>query len=146
MSKIRKFLEDLEIVGYSDVLTADLVPRIVPPVFRFCAAPRRLVIPPFRLVDDHVEGGIEGDESDLDRFVGNEQATRIQQPIQARPKHHLWIDEHFKPQYGPEEEVIEQLRAMAKKEIRLAWDAVHTKDFEKALQLAHWSCSLVVQG
>ncbi len=129
-------LTDLEIVGYSDVLTDDLVPRIVPPIFRLRADPGRLVIPPFRLVDDHVEGGIEGDESDLDRFVGNEQATRIQQPIQARPKHHLWIDEHFKPQYEPDGKVIERLRTVAKQNIPLAWEAVHDRDFDAALQLA----------
>jgi len=129
-------LADLEIVGYSDVLTVDLVPRIVPPIFRFRAEAEKLLIPPFRLIDDHVEGGIEGDESDLDRFVGNEQATRIPQPIQARPKHHLWIDEHFKPQYGPEGKVVERLRAVAKKNIPLAWEAIHKEDFDTALQLA----------
>lgn len=129
-------LADLEIVGYSNVLTVDLVPRIVPPIFRFRSDPARLLIPPFRLVDDHVEGGIEGDESDLDRFVGSEQATRIQPPIQARPVHHLWIDQRFKPHYGAEGKVIERLRAVAKKNIPLAWAAIHKEDFDKALQLA----------
>ena len=42
-------VEDLEIVGYADVLDETMLPSVVPPVFRIKAEPQRAFLPPYSL-------------------------------------------------------------------------------------------------
>ena len=129
---MRELLSNLEVIGYADRLNPELVPTFVPPVFRVVGTDQ-VLMPPLRIVDDHVESPITGTMKDFERFIavtGN--ATALDTPIPAKPKHVLWIDEHLQPRYEPKEVVQERVKQLEQEAFRQFEAARATGDFEAA--------------
>jgi hypothetical protein len=128
--------EDLEIVGYADTLTTDLLPRLVAPIYRRRSKPGEFVIPPFAFEDGKVVGAAQSAEVDFERALADGQATQIKTPLPAKAGYQLWIDRNGAPQYAPAREVSVQLRHLASDHVRKAEEAFRKGSYEEASRLA----------
>jgi len=129
-------VSELEIIGYADVLPPDTPPRKVAPIFRYKAESDRFLFPPFRLIDDQVVNGTVGTRHDLDRLVANAQATPLPDPIPTCPSGVLWIDENLAPHYGPQRDMLAELRNLAREKYRAAKNAFANAQYDAAQHLA----------
>lgn len=129
-------LNDLEVIGYASVLTSELVPRIVPPIFRSKTQLEIVLLPPYHLEGDRVCDVWDGREEDLERAVRAGQVTRIDSPMEARTEHHLWIDEALRPHYEPAPEVEQELLRLAHRKVHEAQDALAEGRLDDALRLS----------
>lgn len=102
-------LSELEIVGYADVLSKDMVPFIVPPVFRFKDSEKAL-LPPFDLVGAYVVDGVPSHISELQRLEEQRRITLLDTVIHAEAEHQLWLDEAMNPQYEPQDDAADHLQ------------------------------------
>jgi hypothetical protein len=106
-------LDQLEIVGYADVLGPESVPHIVAPIFRFRDDPDTFLFPPFRLVGNEIVGATRGSRLDMVSFVATGQATGIDPAIIPLPEHELWIAQDMRARYEPAVQAEENLRKIA---------------------------------
>jgi hypothetical protein len=130
-------LDELDIVGYADWLDKTLVPHVVPPIYQFRSNPEKLLFPPFHLAGTEVVGGTIGSQAQINRFVNEGRATRIEQPIPARPDHELWIDQEMKPRYDSFDVAEKTLRGIAKENNERARRLLLKGDLEQAEQAAN---------
>jgi hypothetical protein len=130
-------LDELDIVGYADWLDKTLVPHVVPPIYQFRSNPEKLLFPPFHLAGTEVVGGTIGSQVQINRFVNEGRATRIEQPIPARPDHELWIDQEMKPRYDSFDVVEKTLRRIAEENNERARRLLLKGDLGQAEQAAN---------
>jgi hypothetical protein len=130
-------LDELDIVGFADWLDKTLVPHVVPPIYQFRSNPEKLLFPPFHLAGTEVVGGTIGSQAQINRFVNEGRATRIEQPIPARPDHELWIDQEMKPRYDSFDVAEKTLRGIAKENNERARRLLLKGDLEQAEQAAN---------
>lgn len=103
----------LEVVGYADSLDENLVPQHVAPIYGVVDEPDRYLMPPYRHDGERLVEFTAITEPELDRAMVFEQATRLDQPIQARAGHLLWIDGRLEPHYEAAGEARKRLRTIA---------------------------------
>ncbi|MDJ0840137.1 MAG: hypothetical protein QNK37_26735 [Acidobacteriota bacterium] len=125
-------LEQLEIVGFADALTEDMVPCVVPPVFRFKDNKEQFLFPPFSIVNRQVETGTIGNRKEFERFLSQEEITPIEPTIPAAANHELWIDMGMEPRYQFYDEKDTNFRRMTALGKRMAEDALKAGDLDKA--------------
>jgi len=125
-------LDDLEIVGYAEVLNERLVPHVVPPIYRRRDDRGKLLFPPFRLAGDVVVGGMAGTREDLSHFIADGRATDIDPPIRAQADHELWIDQGMRPRYEPFDAADGHLREIATGALNRARQLLIKKDLAGA--------------
>jgi len=128
-------LLDLDIVGYADTLTPDLLPRVVAPIYRRRSQPDQFLLPPFRIEEGSVVGFVRSDGVDFEQAIAEGRATRIE-TIPAIGDHQLWIDRDSLPRYEPRGNVAVYMRTLAKEEVRNAKEALKKGDYEEASRLA----------
>jgi len=128
-------LENLEIIGYANVLGPDSVPHIVAPIFRLRETPDVLLFPPFRLAGTVVLGETRGSLRDMDSFATTGRATRLQEAIPARADHELWIDQQMQPHYDPAVEADATLRRIALDAVKEARAALKQPNLHEAERL-----------
>jgi len=126
-------LGDLDVVGYAESLTREMVPHVVPPVFRFRDDPHKIVFPPFRIREDRVEGATVGTVADLERFTTCGDVTCIE-PFDAKPDHDLWIDEEMVLRYQPHTTIRGTFSEIVRQRIDEARQAIRDDRLDEAKQ------------
>lgn len=134
-------IHDLEIIGYAERLTEDLLPRMVVPVFRFRHEPNEVLMPPYRPETSHIHGGVRGTVLELATAEAQGRFTALESPISAQPGHRLWIDRSFQPRYEPETEARRHLSEIAKQSAAASKEALRENRYEEALDLAQEAIS-----
>ena len=125
-------VEDLEIVGYADVLDETMLPSVVPPVFRIKAEPQRALLPPYSLNAGFLCNATEVPVSELEELRGSHEITLFDAEFPARRDFELWIDQSFQLHYQPLDEAGQNLSRIATEQIGHAEDAFRKDDLGQA--------------
>ena len=139
-NSVRHLLVELDLVGYAEALSADLVPRRVAPIFCVRQRPDKVLFPPYRFAGTEVIGVLVTD-SDLSAAVLREQATRLSRPVPARAGHTLWIDRSMTPHYEPTQVAMLHLARATQINLDRAKKALQAGHLERALDNAQAAIS-----
>ena len=95
-------LSDLEIIGYANHLKAGWPPSMQAPVFRYLKS-GIVLFPPFKIIEDHVEGGHDCCMNEAVDFAIKECITLWEDgpPVKPKPHYGLWVDSHLQVHYDP---------------------------------------------
>jgi len=129
-------LDDLEIVGYADVLTETVLPSVVPPVFRLKADSQRAFLPPYSFNAGFLCNATEVFQSELEELRDSREITLFDNAFPARAGFELWVDQSFQWRYQPLDEAEQELRHIADEAIRKAEDALQKGDLQQAERLS----------
>jgi hypothetical protein len=129
-------LDDLEIVGYADVLKETMLPSVVPPVFRLKADAQRILLSPYSFNAGFLYNAIEIPRSELEELNGSREITLFDDAFPAHAGFELWVDESFQWHYQPLYEVKQELRRIAEMAIQSAEDALRRDDLRQAERLS----------
>src|ERR1019366_1186500 len=129
-------LDDLEIVGYADVLKETTLPSVMPPVFRLKADAQRTLLPPYHLNAGFLYNATEIPRSELEELSGSREITLFDDAFPAHAGFELWVDESFQRHYQPLDEAEQELRRIAEKTIRSAEDALRRNDLQGTERLS----------
>jgi hypothetical protein len=129
-------LDDLEIVGYADVLKETMLPSVVPPVFRLKTDARRAFLPPYSFNAGFLCNATEVPGSELEELRDSREITLFDNAFPARAGFELWVDQSFQCHYQRLDEVKRKLRAIAEEAIRNAEDALRRDDRQQAERLS----------
>jgi hypothetical protein len=129
-------LDDLEIVGYADVLKETVLPSVVPPVFRLKADAQRTVLPPYHLNAGFLYNATEIPRSESEELSGSREITLFDDSFPAHAGFELWVDQSFQWHYQPLDEAKRELRRIADEAIRNAEDALRSNDLQRAERLS----------
>ena len=129
-------LDDLEIVGYADVLKETMLPSVVPPVFRLKADAQRTLLPPYHLNAGFLYNATEIPRSELEELGGSREITLFDDSFPAHAGFELWVDQSFKWHYQPLDEAKQELRRIADRAIQIAEDALRKGDLRQAERLS----------
>jgi hypothetical protein len=89
-------LDDLEIVGYADVLKETVLPSVVPPVFRLKADSQRVFLPPYSFNAGFLCNATEVLQPELEELRDSREITLFDNAFPARAGFELWVDQSFK--------------------------------------------------
>ena len=106
-------VNDLEIVGYANVLNARMLPSVVPPMFRLRAEPDRTLLPPYAFNGGYLCNAAEVPASELRALADAGEDTLFPEPIAAQADWELWVDESFQPRYEAQDEARAHLDQIA---------------------------------
>jgi hypothetical protein len=129
-------LDDLEIVGYADVLKETMLPSVVPPVFRLKTDAQRAFLPPYSFNAGFLCNATEVPRSELEELRDSREITLFDNAFPARAGFELWVDQSFQWHYQRLDEVKRKLRAIAEEAIRNAEDALRRDDRQQAEHLS----------
>ncbi len=129
-------VEDLEIVGYAEVLKETMLPSVVPPVFRVRAEPGRLLLPPYSFNGGYLCNAAEVGPAELEDLRARREITLFDASIPARPAHELWVDQTFAWRYEPRGVAEDALGRIATGSIERAEAALRRGDIELAERLS----------
>ena len=129
-------VEDLDIIGFADALDQNMLPSIVPPVFRVRSKPNLHLLPPYFFNAGCLYNAAEVDEQEIRELTNDEEITIFKEPFPAQVGFDLFIDQAFQPQYKLREVVNSELRAIALKYISEAQAALRRGSFDEADRLA----------
>ena len=129
-------LDDLEIVGYADVLKETMLPSVVPPVFRLKTDAQRAFLPPYSFNAGFLCNATEVPRSELEELRDSREITLFDHAFPARAGFELWVDQSFQWHYQRLDEVKRKLRAIAEEAIRNAEDALRRDDRQQADRLS----------
>jgi hypothetical protein len=128
-------LDELEIVGYANVLKETMLPSVVPPVFRLKADNQRAFLPPYSFNAGFLCNATEVPQSELEQLRDSREITLFD-AFPALEGFELWIDQSFQWHYEPRDQAEEKLHQIADWEIRKAQDALLIDDLPKAERLS----------
>jgi hypothetical protein len=126
--------DELEIIGYTDCRAPDLVPSIVPATYRHKAT-GMLIFAPFKFPDKKHISGYLGNFMEFHSMVADYRATWINQPLEAKPNHLLFLDDSMEPNYLPKRKAINWLEDFAKKNMEFAQIEANKGNIKAALYL-----------
>lgn len=129
-------IKDLDLVGFADAVAPELLPRVVPPVFRLRASPDRVFMPPLRLEGALLVDAHATHVADFDAAAARGEATRLAAPLSARRNHALWVDEQGQVRYDPAPALADDLRALARRRVGEARCALVERRLDDAARLA----------
>jgi hypothetical protein len=129
-------LDDLEIVGYADVLKGTVLPSVVPPVFRLKADSQRAFLPPYSFNAGFLYNATEVLQPELEELRDAREITLFDDVFPAHAGFELWVDQSFQWHYQPWGEAEQELRRIADEAIRNAEDALRKGDLQKAERLS----------
>ena len=132
-------VEDLQVAGYANVLSQNMLPWIVAPIFRWKADPDRYILPPFYLdAAGTVRNGAEVDTKELADLQAAEEITLFAPDavFNAQQNFELWIDQNFVPHYEPAGVARRKLREIGQQYDLLAQAALRAGNLEQADEFA----------
>ena len=129
-------LDDLEIVGYADVLKETVLPTVVPPVFRLKADSQRAFLPPYSFNAGFLCNATEVLQPELEELRDSREITLFDDVFPAHASFELWVDQSFQWHYQPWDEAEQELRGIADEAIRKAEDALRRGDLQQAERLS----------
>jgi hypothetical protein len=129
-------VDELEIVGYANVLKEGMLPSVVPPVFRLKADARRAFLPPYSFNAGFLCNATEVPQSELEELRDSREITLFDVAFPARAGFELWVDHSFQRHYEPLDEAKQILRGIAHEAIENAEDALRKGDRRQAERLS----------
>jgi hypothetical protein len=129
-------LDDLEIVGYANVLKETMLPSVVPPVFRLKADSQRAFLPPYSFNTGYLCDATEVPQSELEELRDSLEITLFDAPFHAHRDFELWVDQSYQRYYEPRADAERTLRRIADEEIKNAEDALRSGDLPRAERLS----------
>jgi hypothetical protein len=114
-------VDDLEIVGYGTVLNDEMLPSVVPPVFRLRSDAKRALLPPYFINAGFLCNATEVSESELEDLRDSNEITLFDDVFAARAGFELWIDRTRQRHYQPRDEANRELS-------RIAADAIENSE------------------
>ena len=129
-------VEELNVVGYSDVLADTMLPSIVPPVFRLRNNPTHYFLPPYSLSGGYLCNAFEVSEHEIRELLNDGEITLFNEEIPAEREFELYVDQSFQHHYEPREIVKGCLAEIADRYFKEADEALIRRDFEEADRLA----------
>ena len=135
MGNIRD-VNDLEIVGYAEVLKESMLPSIVPPVFRLKTSPRSALLPPYSFNAGLLCNAAEVPWPEVEALKEAGEITLFDEPIPAQSGYELWVDQSYDWHYEPRRQVDETLERIARSSIEQAESALVAGNLSEAEHLA----------
>jgi hypothetical protein len=129
-------VDDLEIVGYGNVLNDDMLPSIVPPVFRLRSDTKRALLPPYFFNAGFLCNATEVSQSELEDLRDSNEITLFDDAFPASAGFELWIDQTSQWHYQPRDEANRELSRIAAEAIENATDALHRGNLKEAERLS----------
>ena len=129
-------VSDLEIVGYANVLNDDMLPSVVPPVFRLANNANRALLPPYSFNAGLVCNATEVSQSELEELRDADEITLFDDALAAIPGFELWIDQTSRRHYQSRDEANRELSRIAAEAIKSAEEARGRDDLEDAERLS----------
>jgi|SRR5580658_169059 hypothetical protein len=129
-------VDELEIVGYGNVLTNDMLPSVVPPVFRLRSDANRALLPPYSFNAGFLCNATEVSQSELEDLRHSNEITLFGDAFPARAGFELWVDQAFQPHYQPRDEANRKLSRIAAEGIKNAGEALRRGNLEEAQRLS----------
>jgi len=129
-------VDDLEIVGYGNVLNHDMLPSVVPPVYRLSDDPKRALLPPYFFNASLLCNATEVSQSELEILRDSNEVTLFDDVFAAHAGFELWIDQDFQRHYQPRDEANRELSRIAAEAIENATEALHRGNLEEAQRLS----------
>jgi hypothetical protein len=134
-------IADVEVVGYADVLKANMLPSVVPPVFRVKDDPDCVLVPPYLLNGNLIWNATELCAEELFSLQHERRVTLFSDAVPARADHELWVDQQFGRHYEPREEADQTLHNIAKRHCELSKQSLAGGDLESAERLSSIAAS-----
>ncbi|MGA2594954.1 MAG: hypothetical protein ABSH32_34080 [Bryobacteraceae bacterium] len=128
-------VDDLEVVGYANVLKSDMLPSVVPPVFRLKSSAERALLPPYSFNAGFLCNATEAPQSELEALRDSNDITLFDHAFPARGGFELWIDRAFHWHYQPRDEAGGELSRIAAEAIENATEALRQGNLEEAERL-----------
>jgi len=125
-------VDEMEIVGYGNVLSDDMLPSVVPPVFRLRSDVRRALLPPYSFNAGFLCNATEVSQPELEDLTDSNEITLFDAAFPASAGFELWIDQAFQRHYQPRDEANRELSRLAAEGIKNAEEALHRGDLEEA--------------
>jgi len=129
-------LMELEVAGYADPRGSNMLPAIMPPVFRYKDEPSRVLVPPYAFASDHLCDATEIEANELERLCHAGEVEMLPEPFAAKPNHSLWQDETSRCYYEPSTAVRRKLDGIAAEKVKQAVSKLRSGELELADQLA----------
>jgi hypothetical protein len=124
--------DDLEIVGYANILRETMLPSVVPPVFRLRTNTNRAFLPPYSFNAGFLCNATEVSPSELQELADSREITLFHEAFPAHADFELWVDQSFQWHYEPLDEARRKLRRVAEEAIQNAEDALLRDDLQQA--------------
>lgn len=119
------YINELEIVGYANVLTEAMLPSVVPPVFRLRADPDQAFVPPYLFNMGCLCNATQLSGSEVKSLAQNREITLFDgPPIEAQRDFELWLDQAGDRHYEPRQQADATLLALAQDYIQKAEEAL----------------------
>lgn len=116
-------IQELDVVGYADVVATELLPRVVPPIFRRRASPDDFYLPPCRLEGARLVAAQHVTQAEIFAARARGEVT-LHAPQPARRHHVLWLDEAGELRYESAPAVAEQLKRFSRDQLTRAETAL----------------------
>lgn len=129
-------VQDLNIVGYANVLPQTMLPSIVPPIFCLRSEPDRFFVPPYSFNNGHLYDAGEISNFELTALADDREVTIFPEGFSAKVGYELYVDEEFQHHYQTREKVNASLDEIADRSIAEAESALIRGDFKEADRLA----------
>lgn len=129
-------VDELEIVGYADALSAEDLPATVPPVFHSRIDPEKYYLPPYSFSAGLLCDASEVLSAELLRLQQAEEITLFNHSLSARVNFELWLDQSFQPHYELREEARQHLNAIAEEALEKAEQALRDGALDEAESFA----------
>jgi len=118
-------VDNLEIVGYANVLLDTMLPSVVPPVFRLRSDPGQVFVPPYVFNAGHLCNATILPASEFEALKSNREITLFDgAPLPAQRDFELWLDQARDVHYEPRIEAHAALLTLAKEHIQKAEQAL----------------------
>jgi len=129
-------VDEMEIVGYGNVLSDDMLPSVVPPVFRLRSDVKRALLPPYFFNAGFLCNATEVSQSELQDLRDSNEITLFDDAFPASAGFELWIDQAFQRHYQPRDEANLALRRIAAEGIKNAEEALRLGNLAEAERLS----------
>lgn len=129
-------VENLNIVGYANVLDETMLPSVVPPIFSLRSDPNRHFLPPYSFNAGFLCNATEVPDSEIQALRNDGEITIFSDAIPARAGFELFVDQDFQHHYEARQIADKWLLDIANKNILEAEEAFHLELFDKADHLA----------
>ena len=132
-------LVDFDVVAYATRLTSDMLPTVVPPVFRMRGDSERFFVPPFRLSGEWLVGATEISGAEYRGLCDDARMTPLPAALRAEPDHELWVGLDKAVTYAPHGEIDRKRRTEAMRFVAAAQQSLREGD--QAAALRHTNCA-----
>jgi hypothetical protein len=123
-------------VGYANVLNENMLPSVVPPIFRLNGDPSKVFLPPYSFNANYLCNSTDVPQSELWELRTAGEITLFEDAFPAQVGCELWIDQHFERHYEPVEDADRTLRSIADEAIKGAGEALRRGDNPEAERLS----------